>query len=506
VGFLVLDSKLAAGPALARFATGSLWDAVKEYAHPYFERWRLDLHGPLDDLRRVLPALAGAAAADPTRAEAIAASVALGSAAVSASGLRIVLRADVPLLPAGAGAPRAGTAPPATGGGVIPAPEAPLTPEEYARFAASVQAGSDATLASDRQALLAILLDARRSMLDLLDPTRPRPPPGADPVRELFVDTWRRLAPVVRRIASDAPGEQPWRWLGFVAGSDALVALDKLGPASGVELSAAGLRRLARVVAPATTTDPVSASDAVDAELRAIFGFGPPLELPPEDGGETPPSGRRSLRDAVPLAWAFVEPEPWAALAARLRGWAPARDELDRYLPAMRTLLRLAAERTRAAHEGGIADDRVFDDMVLATAWKESCWRQFVRRRGKVEPLRSSVGALGVMQVNPRVWRGFYDVGALGSDAGYNARAGAEILLHYFEDFALARGEQRTESGIDGAVRATYAAYNGGPGHLGRWRRKSTPQRLRRIDEAFWRYYVAVRAGRELEVASCFGP
>jgi len=41
------------------------------------------------------------------------------------------------------------------------------------------------------------------------------------------------------------------------------------------------------------------------------------------------------------------------------------------------------------------------------------------------------------MQVNSRVWRGFYDVPSLCRDIGYNAATGNEILLHYLTDYVL---------------------------------------------------------------------
>ena len=148
---------------------------------------------------------------------------------------------------------------------------------------------------------------------------------------------------------------------------------------------------------------------------------------------------------------------------------------------------------------------RHYGHLVLATAWQESCWRHFVRKQGRLAPLRSPVGALGLMQVSPHVWRGVYDLAGLRDDVAYNGRAGSEILLHYLEDHALAKGEDRSPGGTDNLARAAYAAYNGGPRHLTRYRTPSTPRRLRRIDAAFWEKYEAVRAGRELEVARCFG-
>jgi soluble lytic murein transglycosylase-like protein len=86
-----------------------------------------------------------------------------------------------------------------------------------------------------------------------------------------------------------------------------------------------------------------------------------------------------------------------------------------------------------------------------------------------VAPLRSNVGALGLMQVNPHVWRGFYAVDGLALSIGYNARAGSEILLHYLRDYAIARGEEDA-GGPDALARASYAVYHGGPSHLRRYR------------------------------------
>ena len=125
-------------------------------------------------------------------------------------------------------------------------------------------------------------------------------------------------------------------------------------------------------------------------------------------------------------------------------------------------------------------------------------------RQGKRVPLRSSIGALGVMQVNPHVWRGFYAVDGLSWSIAYNARAGGEILLHYLRDYAIARSEDQV-GGPDALARAAYAAYHGGPRHLRRYRE---PKRWRRalvaVDRAFHAKYQEVEEGRELSVRECF--
>ena len=71
------------------------------------------------------------------------------------------------------------------------------------------------------------------------------------------------------------------------------------------------------------------------------------------------------------------------------------------------------------------------------TALIESCWRQYVVRGGKVTYLRSQSSSVGIMQINQRVWRGFYDIERLRWDTAYNIRAGSQILARYLKDYAI---------------------------------------------------------------------
>src|SRR5205823_5226156 len=127
---------------------------------------------------------------------------------------------------------------------------------------------------------------------------------------------------------------------------------------------------------------------------------------------------------------------------------------------------RTNAVEERFAHLYGV--------LVPAVAWQESCWRQFVEQDGKVTYLLSRSGDVGIMQVNRRVWRGFFDLARLEWDVAYNAGAGAEILAHL-----LARYGAREANGrLENAARATYAAYNGGPDAYRRYRLARVPPAL----------------------------
>jgi hypothetical protein len=335
-----------------------------------------------------------------------------------------------------------------------------------------------------------VLIDARYDVLWVLRPNRPDEP---DPVPALFLKTWVRLAPVLRDLSLGLPGEEALRYVSFITAADALRALIEIGPATGLDISADGLRRLARMVAPLASEDPLDYSEAIDPALRELFGFGP--ALPPPEANP----------DADLSRW-LLPARAWAAsdLSVRLNRWAPTAADVQEYLPLVRDPLTETADQTLAKQPLDGKFHQLFGWLTLATAWKESCWRQFVRVDGRLKPILSPVGAVGIMQVNPRVWRGFYDVKGLHEDIGYNAMAGSEILMHYLRDYAIARGEHRVTGDADNLARATYAAYNGGPGHLTRYRSNKARRSLRRIDESFWEKYRTIKNGQTLAVAECF--
>jgi hypothetical protein len=501
-------------------AVPALWDWVKPVVHPRLEALRIDLEPLLADLRRALPLFA--ARREEPALRRLAESLALAEARVEERGLVLKLRFEV----------EAGAPPPSAPA----AAEPPLAAEEIAAFETALHewdafltfvvkaAGHDALDPTLRATLLAVLIDARVEMVAALaEPGRD----GEDRVRALFLSSWTQLQPA---LASLAGGSRGFRYLAFVASGDALAALDAVGPAFGFEISRDGLRRLARTLVPETSEDPLRWSEEVDPALRETFDFDaelpalPPPHAPepeaepsaeptPEPAEPEPPpapepapgAARRLLDWLFPAAFAAPEPLPKSGpYSSPLDGHAPRIADLDAYLPQVAELLRESSAQVFAHGKLGADRRELFERMVLATAWQESCWRQYVRRKGKVGPLRSNIGALGVMQVNPHVWRGFYAVDGLSWSIGYNARAGSEILLHYLRDYAIARGEEAA-GGPDALARASYAAYHGGPSHLRRYRQpKQWRPALVAVDRAFHAKLREVAAGRELGVRECF--
>ncbi len=449
---------------------------------PQLGLMRVDLAGPLASIDGLLADVLGTA---PGAAPALAERTSIQALQVVPEGLAARLRFAV--------APRAAAA----------APEAPLDAAELAQWSTRedeldgflttvITLFAEAAERPDlRYELLGVLLDARYAIAQALTENQPE----GDPIRALFIDAWNRLRPHLAELEDlPVPGfDQDLRLVGFIAGGDALRAVDALGPEYGIEITRDGLRRLARLLlaedAPASFT-PLPLE--VDRRLQKLFQ----LDTEPS-AGHSAPLVEALVRWLVPAARAAAAP----AVVYRV----PQPAQLQRYLEQIAALLEFkAGDRLERSTKipGRLAPQ--FNALVSATAWKESCWRQYVGTPRQPRVLKSPVGALGIMQINGRVWRGLYDLGRLGDDIGYNIAAGAEILEHYLVDYALRRGEHRQPGGDDNLMRATYAAYNGGPGQLARYRRTDTPQRLRAIDNVFWDYYQQLKTAGRPEISTCY--
>jgi len=375
-------------------------------------------------------------------------------------------------------------------------PQAPLSPQELARWEQRWQAmdallvlavkyyAAATSLEDLRDALLDRLIESRYRLRDALAEPASR---DEDLVRAWFLDSWAALAPVLRRVALEQPGQEHLLLLDVLTAADALRALDQVGPAVGLDISVDGLRRLARMIAGDEGVDLIYSTD-VDEELRRLFE-------------------RRLERGAG--AWRIdlsFFPRAVAADADRLNSWSPKPADLPEYLPSVARLLEQSA---REAIDNRALDERyqgLFRDLVLTTAWQESCWRHYVvSAQRKLVPLRSGTGDVGLMQINERVWRGFYDQQRLRWDIEYNSAAGAEVLIDYLLKYALRKGEHRQPGGMANLVRASYSAYNGGPSRVDRYRNPSASAYGRKVDAAFWDKYQQVAAGNELAVSTCLG-
>ncbi|MDP5052507.1 MAG: hypothetical protein NWP69_01845, partial [Congregibacter sp.] len=141
-------------------------------------------------------------------------------------------------------------------------------------YAASTQ------LLSLRDALLEVLIESRYRLQDALAET-PQSSGDQDLVREWFLQSWQALAPVIRTIGVEQPGQEHLLLISVIAATDALTALDQLGPSVGLDISADGLRRLARMINGSAGDDLLQYSEDLDPQLRKLLddsfdGVSPP--------------------------------------------------------------------------------------------------------------------------------------------------------------------------------------------------------------------------------------
>jgi hypothetical protein len=496
--FDVVDSNLYNEQGEKTLLVGQLWDRIKDSVQPRFSAVTIDLGGPFRDLREFLSVIVAPSNAEEARR----AIDSLHPVSVSAAPKGIVIEAAFEITEA-------------TGTPAPSATEAPLSEAEIDAFTARANQwdafltfvikslGAKTLSKPARQALLETLIDARYQIAEALA----APSRKEDPVRQLFLKTWDRLRPVADDIARDLPGADAIAILTFLAAGDALATLDQVGPSFGIEVSADGLRRMARMIAPSATGDPLEYNPDVDPALRRMFGFGPP---PSATDANVPAPAPTSWWNVAPRLsfWTLFEGESaWADTpvdhSPDWKGWlVDEEQEVTAYLKRVDELLTRSASTIAAREKLSRADTELFGKLLPATAWQETCWRQFRTRNGMVTYMRSSQGSVGMLQVNERIWRGFYELEKLRWKVAYNVDAGGEVLLHYLQVAEEALGE-----GAEPVVtaRAVYAAYNGGPGQM---RRYLDPKRrgqalARVVDELFGKKFAAMDGGAEAQVATC---
>lgn len=485
-----IDSHLLDHEGRSTFVARRLWSFVGDRVEAPLADFRFDLAPPAAEVRALLRA--SAPPENTARVLAAVDSLRPLDTTVGTDAVLVRVAMDVPDAP---GAPAT--------------PEPALSPEERAAWETALDRW-DAFLVfvvkdlgllgrePIRDALFEVLLRSRTTLVEVL---AAGPVAGEDPVRRLFLDAWAALRPVVRQAAlAGELGDHALRYVAFLAAGDALAALDAAAPGLGLEISADGLRRLARVLQPDVAGDPLAVSDAPDPVLRDLFGFHEPEATPPAPPDPPPPTSWWWWPSGV--AWAAESPSPGAdlpALGKALDRWVPEPADLGSYRALVSQLLDLIAAREGPRGEVTARWQTLYGHLVRTTAWQESCWRQFVMEDGAVTFLLSGTGDVGLMQVNRRVWRGFFDVRKLEWDIVYNAGAGAEILAQLLTRYGV------KEAALAGghAARSSYSAYNGGPAAYRRYRSAKVRTIDRTVDRAFWRKFQTTEAGLEMDHVLC---
>ena len=460
----------------------TLWQWLTKFLQPEFEQATIDIRQPLKETKEVMSK--SLANIDHVLLNQIVSSIKINRLVVLPQGVEARISANLP--------PRTTKIEPAK----------QLTEKEIAQLEKRLkhvdsfitfiakQLARDTKDILVKRDLLSILLETRFTLVDIAISEKTF---SEDPVRRVFINTWRSLIPVMKKIADEQPANVAMNYLSFISAGEALTLIDSVGPHIGLDISVNGLRRLARVLVHQTKIDPTAYGEDVDSELRKLFGFGKAIKV------SSPPP--QSLIDwFIKPAWAGVDP----AIVKKLNNSIPRKKYLKNYLKMVNSVLdHVALEQIK---ESKIQRNHqtMFRNLVKATAWQETCWRQYFNDKGMRMPVRSRQGDLGMMQINPRVWRGFYKLHNIKWDIVYNAKAGTEILYHYFNDYALRKKEDKKTGSIDNLARASYSAYNGGPKSLTRYRNPKASKRLKKIDTKFNEKYKAMKRGNYTEVMSCY--
>ncbi|MEE4314231.1 MAG: hypothetical protein V2J11_07015 [Desulfofustis sp.] len=506
--FRTIDSTLLDRTGQPAPLAGLLWNLVKEHVHSYLGTITLNLAPPVDNLKQFM--LSQASDNQNERTTSVLAGMHPDQPVVTPAALRIDMVAEAVPIDHGDGADE---------------------PEETMVTDAAAQAkvidlwqSWDAMLihligqladkplsAEDRQLLLDVMLsvryefDAALSGNQLTDSF----------VRDQFVRSWQVLRPLFRRHLDTDTSASLLGYLSFFTAADALTTLDRLGPLLGVDISRAGFYRLAHMI----DEGPLDESDAVNPTLRRILGLDEPLAVPSDrptgaeesrkDPGQNhepaaePPSAPNSslnrwLQAAGRLATLLVTgPRPAHADTlpgiAELRSWTAGITPADKLLPRVhRVLEQIAADQWRRPVVKQL-DGNWFTRMILATAWQESCFRQFVVKDDKIVYLISyNNTSIGLMQINEKIWRGIYDAQQLRWNIKYNGMAGAEILALYLERYISkrpARMSLKDEAGRRYLAAWLYALYNGGPSQLEKFPARHRAGDFFRSDKLFVEKY-----------------
>ncbi len=316
-------------------------------------------------------------------------------------------------------------------------------------------------------------------------------------IQDQFISTWTAISPVFRSQLERKNTGNPIGYLSFFTATDALKSLQEIGPSLGMDLSRDGLIRLAGFLADGRAFE-WGYGDDIDADLRNTFDLGEAPEIPPEPAMEGLPEEvpttrlerflKRILTTTVSRCWAAdVKPS-----AESLQKWLVSRENVEIYLPAVRKILDEAAQK---AFQGAEAEEhrRLIQTAVMATAWQESCWRQFHVRKGQTTYIRSYNGtSVGLMQINERVWRGLYKLDALRWNIHYNALAGCDIMKLYLTKYILKKKDKLPQDGEldpDLVSRLLYAMYNGGPGEFKNFLARHGKGKYHTSDDLFWEKY-----------------
>jgi len=173
------------------------------------------------------------------------------------------------------------------------------------------------------------------------------------------------------------------------------------------------------------------------------------------------PGSRKSWSSfLLPLAYAANQPSD---KTQSIQQWVMPKGDINPYLNRLKVALDQACSAGHCKIKAGTELSAVLRPMVLATAWQETCWRQFVRSGSTVRCIVSyNQTSVGVMQINERVWRGIYRPESLRWMPTTICARDVKYLIRIAQIRAEAPG--RTGARSRHACANPLCMYNGGPG------------------------------------------
>ena len=357
---------------------------------------------------------------------------------------------------------------------------------------------------SEKQLLIDLLLDTRHQFVAQIGDNEVR----HDFVRKQFVHGWKQLSPLFRRHLLNKPGGSELGYLSFFTAADALMILDELGPAVGIEISRDGLIRLARMLGDENLE--LHHHPELNEALQNLFQLTPKnnnSRPEPKEGNSSRTPLERTIQSVVGRTLNLLFPVAVASESptfTEIYRWKPPRTDIDTYLKRVLDLLHTTAGSVVGPEDVSPAVLELYQLLMPAIAWQESCFRQFVVKGDKLTYLLSyNNSSVGMMQVNERVWRGIYDRHRLRWDIEYNVKAGCEIASRYLQKYGLSRASWNLPAEGETLAQLVYAMYNGGPAQYGKFMERKAEGKLYKSDRLFASKYGWVKAKAWDNIGAC---
>ena len=351
--------------------------------------------------------------------------------------------------------------------------------------------------------LLTALLDNRYAMAanrgqKKLDPAR---------VRSQIEATWQEIKPVVAQVTARSGEAKAGSLTKIMAAGDTLTGALNQDPTLAAKIKPRGLDQ---VFGPGPKAK--KQSSASDDFLRDALGLGPDAKEDDWGFGDEPPEVEKWPVPSIsekPVKGRKKPPKttkpPVSGAPVKRSEWVPDLRSPKAYVTKVRALMAQTADQV--LKKGGPATKYrdLFREIVAATAWQESCWIHYVRKKdGRIAILGSyDKKSAGIMQINFQVWKGIYNTDLLRKSIRYNAKAGCEILKLYMERYALRKMDKKNPPPPDLLARSIYSMYNGGPSQFTGFFRRLNNHKLWKSEKLWNQKFERVKAGQWDKIKGC---